>query len=99
MNGQREQTLRAVQARFREEFRGEPRTFFAPGRINLVGAHLDYNGGDVLPMAVDRGLYVAARLRGDGHIRLRSLTVERQIDVDAAAVGSRTLAEWGWGGY
>jgi galactokinase len=96
----RERLLDAISERFRREFAGlPPRRFYAPGRINLVGAHLDYNGGDVLPMAVDRGLYVAVRLRGDGHIRLRSLTVERQIDVEAAAVGSRTLAEWGWGGY
>jgi galactokinase len=96
----RERLLDAISERFRREFAGPPpRRFYAPGRINLVGAHLDYNGGDVLPMAVDRGLYVAVRLRGDGHIRLRSLTVERQVDVDAAAVGTRTLAEWGWGGY
>ena len=54
-----------VRQRFRSEYRDDPRVFFAPGRVNLVGAHLDYNGGDVLPMAVDRGIYVAARGSSD----------------------------------
>ena len=86
----RERLLDAISERFRREFAGPPpRRFYAPGRINLVGAHLDYNGGDVLPMAVDRGLYVAVRLRTDGHIRLRSLTVERQIDVERICIQFR----------
>lgn len=56
----------AVAARFRADFGESPRMFFAPGRVNLVGAHLDYNGGSVLPLAVDCGIYVAARLRLGG---------------------------------
>ncbi len=50
--------------RFEEVF-GEgqfPRVFFAPGRVNLMGAHLDYNGGPVMPMGIDRGTWVAARV-------------------------------------
>ena len=92
--------LDAIVERFRREF-GEPRPrcFFAPGRINLVGAHLDYNGGDVLPMAVDRGLYAAVRLRSDGRLRLCSVDQDLAIDVDGAEVGVRTRAEWGWAGY
>ncbi|MBX3464613.1 MAG: galactokinase [Planctomycetes bacterium] len=90
----------AVAERFAREFGGAaPRLFFAPGRINLVGAHLDYNGGDVLPMAVDRGIFAAVRLRADGRLRLRSLDQELAIDVDAAAIGRRTRPEWGWAGY
>ncbi len=92
--------LAALTERFHREFGGEqPRVFFAPGRINLVGAHLDYNGGDVLPMAVDRGIYAAVRLRSDGQLRLRSLDQELAVDVDAAQVGRRTRPEWGWAGY
>ncbi|HEB51822.1 MAG TPA: galactokinase [bacterium] len=90
----------AIAARFREEFGGEaPRKFFAPGRINLVGAHLDYNGGDVLPMAVDRGIYVAARLRDDGRIRLVSLDQEGGIDLRTADIGTRARRAWGWAAY
>ena len=90
----------AIDARFGKEFGGPaPRLFFAPGRINLVGAHLDYNGGDVLPMAVDRGLFAAARLRKDGRIRLISLDQKLHVDVDAATMPARARAEWGWAGY
>ncbi len=92
--------LDAVVGRFRGEFGGAlPRCFFAPGRINLVGAHLDYNGGDVLPMAVDRGIYAAAVARADGRLRLRSLDQQLAVDLDVAAVGRRMRSEWGWAAY
>lgn len=92
--------LAALAGRFRGEFgAGGARTFFAPGRINLVGAHLDYNGGDVLPMAVDRGIYVQIRLRADGRLRLRSLDQSLAVDVRTDDVGARTRPEFGWAGY
>ncbi|MEY4673104.1 MAG: hypothetical protein RL148_888 [Planctomycetota bacterium] len=96
----RQKLLSALRTRFREAW-GDPapRCFFAPGRVNLVGAHLDYNGGDVLPMAVDRGVYAAARLRSDGRIRLCSLDQKLVVEVDGAEVGQRTRPEWGWAGY
>jgi galactokinase len=100
MNPPADQALiRAVTQRFEAEFGGSPRRFFAPGRINVIGAHLDYSGGDVLPMAVDRGIYAAARLRSDGRIRLVSVDQELHVDADAATVPTRTRPEWGWAGY
>lgn len=53
-----------------------PRVFFAPGRVNLMGAHLDYNGGPVMPTAIDRGTFVAVGMRRDGRITLAS-TIDR----------------------
>lgn len=44
------------------------RQWFAPGRINLVGEHLDYNGGPVLPIAIERGVRVKARARTDSTV-------------------------------
>ena len=49
-----------------------PRLFFAPGRANLLGAHLDYNGGCVMPVGLSRGTCMAVSLRDDGMLRLRS---------------------------
>lgn len=96
----RNSLLDALDARFRAVAGTAPyRRFFAPGRINLVGAHLDYNGGDVLPMAVDRGIFAAARLRDDGRLRLWSLDQELAVETELAAIGPRTRPEWGWAGY
>src|SRR5262245_26002735 len=100
MTARRQRVLDAIVARFRRECGGAaPRCFFAPGRINLVGAHLDYSGGDVLPMAVDRGVYAAMRLREDGRVRLCSLDQEPLVVLDAAAVPPRADPQHGWANY
>ncbi len=49
-----------------------PRAFFAPGRINLIGEHTDYNGGHVFPAAISFGTYAIARKRHDRIIRFYS---------------------------
>jgi galactokinase len=74
----RAEELRAALRRHRERFvetfgdSDQVRTFFSPGRVNLMGAHLDYNGGPVAPMAIDRGTYFAAALRSDRRVRFAS---------------------------
>ncbi len=61
----------AAIALFRSRFAGEPEVLVrSPGRVNLIGDHTDYNDGFVLPMAIDRALWIAARRRDDRTLRV-----------------------------
>ncbi|GMA62457.1 galactokinase family protein [Alicyclobacillus fastidiosus] len=60
------------------------RQFFAPGRVNLIGEHIDYNGGHVFPAALTRGVSLWVRPRADGVVRFYSVdfpeTIEARVD-------------------
>jgi len=76
ITSQKERVTRA----FRGAFGGSPSLVVAaPGRVNLVGEHTDYNDGYVLPVAIDRHVVIAATTRDDDTVRLRAL------DMDGAA--------------
>lgn len=65
---------------FREKFGGEPEVVVrAPGRVNLIGEHTDYNDGFVFPVAIDRYVVFAARARSDNRAIVRSLSFNEEI--------------------
>ncbi len=70
------------------------RTFFSPGRVNLFGGHLDYNGGPVLPTAIDRGTFVAIRAREDGQVRMGSRFAEAQGHFRTSELPVSPRGEW-----
>jgi galactokinase len=75
-----------IRSRFHDLFHisGDPQLAEAPGRVNLIGEHTDYNDGWVLPMAIDRYVWVAFASRPDRILRAHSpIFVEtRQVDLD-----------------
>ena len=59
-------SLNMLKTTFKDHFQTEPETaFFAPGRINLIGEHIDYNGGLVFPCAITKGTYAVCSKRED----------------------------------
>ncbi len=65
--------IEKVRSGFAERYGADGQLFAAPGRINLIGEHTDYNGGYVLPGAVDRGIVAAIRPNGTDRVRLAAL--------------------------
>ncbi|GAA4755653.1 galactokinase [Amnibacterium soli] len=84
-----------VAALFRRAFDAEPAGFWrAPGRVNLIGEHTDYNDGFVLPFAIDRATTIALVPRDDDRIRLISTFDEALVESDLAAVAANEFSGW-----
>lgn len=73
--------LDVVSKKFAELFTSAPAFFHAPGRINLIGEHTDYNDGFVLPAAIDKGIYFAAAKNELNKLRLFSVDFNEQIEI------------------
>ena len=82
-----EKVLEEFKKRFGED--GDIRSYFAPGRVNLIGEHTDYNGGHVFPCALSMGNYAVARKRDDRIVRWYNMTYPadgvREMDIDSFA--------------
>ena len=72
---------------FAEVFGGEPSgVWAAPGRVNVIGEHTDYNDGFVLPMAIDRACYAAAAPRADRVLRVHAAQLGETVEVSLDAL-------------
>jgi galactokinase len=86
-----------VEAAFRREFGGRYAVLVrAPGRVNLIGEHTDYNEGFVLPMAIEPAVWIAARPRPDRWVHLRSTAFDSPLTLDLDALDA---GREGWGKY
>jgi galactokinase len=85
---------------FREHFGAAPAWLAAaPGRVNLIGEHTDYNGGYVLPLAIDRHVVMAAAPAAAGAPRVRVYSAALDASVDIPLDGTLGPGEPGWANY
>jgi galactokinase len=85
----------ATVATFAQRFGGQPRFVArAPGRVNLIGEHTDYNEGFVLPVAIDREILIAARRRDDREVRLYAQAFDEEVTFALDAIAPPSEATW-----
>jgi galactokinase len=77
-----EMTIEQLSKEFAERFGGRPRFFQAPGRVNLIGEHTDYNDGFVMPFAIDRQTIVAAVPRDDSKVNVYARDLDETGAID-----------------
>lgn len=78
---------------------GEIRTYFAPGRVNLIGEHTDYNGGHVFPCALTLGTYGLARKRQDKKLRFYSVNFGEAGIIESSIENLKPVKKDGWTNY
>lgn len=90
-----------VLAKFKEVFGdgGETGVYFAPGRVNMIGEHTDYNGGHVFPCALTIGTYGAVRKRTDKKLRFYSMNFEKLGVIESSIEELKPEKEAGWTNY
>jgi galactokinase len=79
---------------FQHRYGTTPRLFRAPGRVNLIGEHTDYNDGFVLPMAIDRETVVAISPRRDRILRIWSLNLDDSQELNLGKLGPGRRGSW-----
>ncbi|MDE3184917.1 MAG: galactokinase [Bacteroidota bacterium] len=84
-----------VKAVFKKKFKEEPHLYYSPGRINLIGEHVDYNDGFVMPGAIDKGIFFAIALNNSEEINCYSIEFDESISLPLSEVKKME----GWKNY
>lgn len=90
--GASQMDLNSLKQRFIEKYGdngNEIRAFLAPGRVNLIGEHIDYNGGYVLPAALEFGTTLLVRRREDETIRLATTNFPYEYEFSLKELGNK----------
>ena len=97
MNELKSPLLDRSRAEFLNLFGGKPsHVARAPGRVNLIGEHTDYNDGFVMPLAIDRATWIALRPRPDNRVKLHSIEQNETIEFDLDSLEKGPMS---WGEY
>jgi galactokinase len=75
-----------IKENFVKNFSSQPNLYFSPGRINLIGEHVDYNDGFVLPAAIDKGIYYAIAKNETGEINFYSIDFNERFSVNISEI-------------
>ena len=68
--------------------------YFSPGRVNLIGEHIDYNGGLVMPCAITFGTYILVAANNENVFRFRSLNFDEKLDIPVQRGYRKTGETW-----
>ncbi len=92
--------VESLRERFVEKFgTGHEKEFFAPGRVNLIGEHTDYNGGNVFPCAIDKGTYALVKIRNDNRFRMYSENFREKGIMEFTLEKLENEKEHNWANY
>ena len=88
-------TKAELQEKFRNRFHKEAtHFFFCPGRVNLIGEHIDYNGGKVMPCAISLGTFLAVAKNADKKLRFHCLNFPETAELHLQSSYTKTGKEW-----
>ncbi len=80
---------------FKKRFATTPKTYYSPGRINLIGEHIDYNSGFVMPAAINKGIYYAVAPNNSDTVNIYALDFKETYSVTLNAIAKNE----GWKNY